>query len=207
MRNWKAIDRNPTKPMKPFNLFSALAVIVLLSTGCGSQSSKSKYLGLSLNEQYTCQEAGDILKKNTGTEFEGVSEGSRYLKGKDVSFAGRQWSRVEFTFDEDYRLHEVRFFQDYVLDFKHPEKDPLLTQGRKDWVTLCQKLEAKYGDASTIEDTRAVWKVAGKGDIEAQSGSYIVYLPDTPNGFDNLLTVELAYIAEELPEPDWGEGL
>lgn len=195
------------KLMKLFDSFPALAVIALLALGCSLQPSQSKYLGLSLNEKYTSQEAGDILKKKTGVEFEGVSEGSRYLTGKDVSFAGRKWSRVTLSFDEDYRLHEVRFFQDYILDFDDPYNDPLLVKGRKDWVKLCEKLEARYGAAATIEDSKAVWKVEGKGDIEAVSGTYIIYLPDTPNGYDNLLTMELAYIAGELPEPDWGEGL
>lgn len=185
----------------------AFALIGLLALGCESKPSKSgDYLGLNLNEKYPRQEAAGILQKNTGVEFEAAPAGPNVLQGKNVTFAGKKWSRAEFTFGPDDRLTAVRFFQDYVLDFNDPNNDPQIPKAYEEASKLCEKLGAKYGDPIKQNDTALEWSVPGKGIIDVLVGSY-VRLVNEPQGYENLLTVELGYKPEEPAEPDWGDGL
>ena len=190
--------------MKALKLL-ALALAGLMMAGCDFQPKKSEFLGLNLNDRYTREEAGAILKQRTGVEFGDAPEGSNYLLGENVSFAGRKWDRVLFRFADD-RLDSVRFFLDYILSYNNPNGDPQIPQAQKEMSGLYDKLVARYGDPAANEDGHFSWTADGKV-IDAMMGSYIRYMPDLPQGYQNLLTVELGYAASEPAESDWGEGL
>ena len=192
---------------KHLSIWLAVAFFGYLFLGCESKPSKSgDYLGLNLNEAYPLQEAAGILQKNTGVEFEATPAGPNVLQGKNVTFAGKKWSRAEFTFGLDDRLTGVRFYQDYILDFNDPNNDPQIPKAYEEASELCEKLGAKYGDPAKKNDTALMWIVPGKGIIDVLVGSY-VRVVDEPQGYENLLTVELGYKPEEPAEPDWGDGL